>query len=50
LRITAHRTIFTEIWKIHEDFGLPVLGFCCETDDRHMRALAVRMAPTGLDS
>ena len=35
-----------EMWEIHEDFGLPVLG-CCGTDDRHMRALAARMAPTG---
>ena len=36
-----------EMWEIHEDFGLPVLGGCCGTDDRHMRALAARMAPTG---
>jgi methionine synthase I (cobalamin-dependent) len=35
-----------EMWEIHEDFGLPVLGGCCGTDDRHMRALAARMAPT----
>ncbi len=37
----------TEMWEIHEDFGLRVLGGCCGTDDRHMRALAVRMAATG---
>jgi methionine synthase I (cobalamin-dependent) len=29
---------------IHRDFGLRVLGGCCGTDDRHMRALALRMA------
>jgi S-methylmethionine-dependent homocysteine/selenocysteine methylase len=33
-----------EMWKIHEDFGLRVLGGCCGTDDRHIRALAARMA------
>ena len=36
-----------EMWGIHEDFGLRVLGGCCGTDDRHMRALALRMAATG---
>jgi homocysteine S-methyltransferase len=33
------------IWSIHEQFGLRVLGGCCGTDDRHLRALARRMAP-----
>lgn len=33
-----------EMWKIHEDFGLHVLGGCCGTDDRHMRALALRLS------
>ena len=33
-----------EMWGIHRDFGLRVLGGCCGTDDRHMRALALRMA------
>ena len=33
-----------ETWGIHRDFGLRVLGGCCGTDDRHMRALALRMA------
>ena len=33
-----------EMWEIHEDFGLRVLGGCCGTDDRHMRALAARVA------
>ena len=33
-----------EMWEIHRDFGLRVLGGCCGTDDRHMRALARRMA------
>ncbi|QIN83238.1 homocysteine S-methyltransferase family protein [Rubrobacter tropicus] len=32
------------MWEIHEEFGLRVLGGCCGTDDRHMRALALRMA------
>lgn len=36
-----------EMWEIHENFGLRVLGGCCGTDDRHMRALALRMAATG---
>lgn len=36
-----------EMWNIHEEFGLRVLGGCCGTDDRHMRALALRMAATG---
>jgi S-methylmethionine-dependent homocysteine/selenocysteine methylase len=34
----------TEMWALHQDFGLPILGGCCGTDDRHMRALAARMA------
>ena len=29
-----------EMWQIHRDFGLRVLGGCCGTDDRHMRALS----------
>lgn len=33
-----------EMWEIHEHFGLRILGGCCGTDDRHMRALAARMA------
>ncbi len=33
-----------EMWQIHRDFGLRVLGGCCGTDDRHIRALALRMA------
>lgn len=32
------------MWRIREEFGLKVLGGCCGTDDRHMRALAARMA------
>jgi S-methylmethionine-dependent homocysteine/selenocysteine methylase len=36
-----------EMWQIHEGFGLRLLGGCCGTDDRHMRALALRMAATG---
>ena len=34
----------TEMWSLQEDFGLRILGGCCGTDDRHMRALAARMA------
>ncbi|CAA9443528.1 MAG: Homocysteine S-methyltransferase [uncultured Rubrobacteraceae bacterium] len=36
-----------EMWEIHENFGLRVLGGCCGTDARHMRALANRMAAVG---
>ncbi len=36
----------TEMWSLHQDFGLRVLGGCCGTDDRHIRALAARMADT----
>ena len=31
------------MWALHQDFGLRVLGGCCGTDHRHMRALAARM-------
>ena len=34
----------TELWALHQDFGLRVLGGCCGTDDRHILALAARMA------
>jgi S-methylmethionine-dependent homocysteine/selenocysteine methylase len=36
-----------EMWELHERFGLRVLGGCCGTDDRHMRALGARMAQAG---
>ncbi|MBA3389281.1 MAG: homocysteine S-methyltransferase family protein [Rubrobacter sp.] len=29
---------------MREDFGLSVLGGCCGTDERHVCALAARMA------
>lgn len=32
------------MWEIHEEFGLRILGGCCGTDDRHIRALGARMA------
>ncbi len=32
------------MWGIHEGFGLRIVGGCCGTDDRHVRALAARMA------
>jgi homocysteine S-methyltransferase len=28
-----------EMWSLHEDFGLRILGGCCGTDDRQFRAL-----------
>lgn len=31
------------MFEIHKQFGLRVLGGCCGTDDRHIRALAARM-------
>lgn len=33
-----------EMWRLHADHGLRVLGGCCGTDDRHMRALGALMA------
>jgi homocysteine S-methyltransferase len=30
--------------EIHREFGLRVLGGCCGTDDRHIRALAAKIA------
>jgi homocysteine S-methyltransferase len=38
------------MWEIHEDFGLRILGGCCGTDDRHIRAIAARMAASRGDS
>lgn len=32
------------MWTLRQDFGLRVLGGCCGTDDRHMRALGGLMA------
>jgi homocysteine S-methyltransferase len=37
-------TFAAGMWGIHEDFGLRIVGGCCGTDDRHVRALAARMA------
>jgi S-methylmethionine-dependent homocysteine/selenocysteine methylase len=34
----------TEMWLLHQDFGLRVLGGRCGTDDRHIRAIAALMA------
>lgn len=31
------------MWSLHERFGVRVLGGCCGTDHRHMRALAGRL-------
>lgn len=32
------------MWRLHVDHGLRVLGGCCGTDDRHLRALGELMA------
>lgn len=32
------------MWRLRNDFGVAVLGGCCGTDDRHIDALARRMA------
>ena len=37
-------TFAAGMWRLRSDFGLRVLGGCCGTDDRHVRALAARMA------
>jgi homocysteine S-methyltransferase len=37
-------TLGAGMWGLREDFGLRVLGGCCGTDERHVRALAARMA------
>lgn len=33
-----------DMWGLHERHGLPVLGGCCGTDARHIRALGALMA------
>jgi S-methylmethionine-dependent homocysteine/selenocysteine methylase len=37
-------TFAAEMWRLNADHGLRVLGGCCGTDDRHMRALGALMA------
>jgi S-methylmethionine-dependent homocysteine/selenocysteine methylase len=37
-------TFAAAMWRLHADHGLRVLGGCCGTDDRHMRALGALMA------
>ena len=37
-------TFAAGMWRLRDDFGLRVLGGCCGTEDRHVRALAARMA------
>jgi S-methylmethionine-dependent homocysteine/selenocysteine methylase len=37
-------TFAAHMWRLHTEHGLRVLGGCCGTDDRHMRALGARMA------
>lgn len=31
--------------SLHQEFGLKLVGGCCGTDDRHIRALAAQLAP-----
>jgi S-methylmethionine-dependent homocysteine/selenocysteine methylase len=38
------RTFAAAMWRLHTEHGLRVLGGCCGTDDRHMRALGALMA------
>jgi homocysteine S-methyltransferase len=37
-------TFAADMWRLHTDHGLRVLGGCCGTDARHMRALGALMA------
>lgn len=37
-------TFAAGLWRLRTDHGLRVLGGCCGTDDRHMRALGALMA------
>jgi len=34
----------TSVALLHRELGLKILGGCCGTDDRHIRALAARLA------
>ncbi|MQA76206.1 MAG: hypothetical protein GEU88_18055 [Solirubrobacterales bacterium] len=36
-----------EMWALRERFGVGVLGGCCGTDERHIAALAERIAADG---
>jgi homocysteine S-methyltransferase len=40
----APETFAADMWRLHTEHGLRVLGGCCGTDARHMRALGARMA------
>lgn len=37
-------TFAVSLATLHQDLGLKILGGCCGTDDRHMRALAAQLA------
>ncbi len=37
-------TFAADMWRLHTEHGLRVLGGCCGTDARHMRALGALMA------
>lgn len=40
----APETFGEAVASLHDDFGLKILGGCCGTDDRHIRALAMLLA------
>jgi len=40
-------TFGATVAALHYDLGLKILGGCCGTDDRHIRALASRLATAG---
>jgi len=37
-------TFGRDVAALHKDLGLKILGGCCGTDDRHIRALAAQLA------
>jgi len=38
------QTFAADMWRLHTEYGLRVLGGCCGTDERHMQALGALMA------
>jgi homocysteine S-methyltransferase len=40
-------TFSATVAALHHDLGLKILGGCCGTDDRHIRALAARLTTAG---
>lgn len=33
----------TSVAELHREFGFKILGWCCGTDDRHIRSLAAHL-------